>query len=161
MDMQSKVDSLFDQISSKEIESDACGTFRQAYFFKHKRRKFVLKVDRTGCPNPDGTRSPRCSTIGESGFGTRNTIELWKGYSKDKDVAPLLAPIVLHGEINGLFWVVMPKLQMMTSMGGYVCNLYDKHIEPIKGLIPPEISEDLHYRNWGMTNRGKWLLLDY
>jgi hypothetical protein len=132
----------------KTLKHNAAGSFRRAFFFKHSGRRYVLKVDK------------RKDEVG-SDWGCEATVKRWNEF-RDKPAGKHLAPVLMHGKTAGYFWVVMPKLQTVTSMG--VTDYYEfrsKHIEPLIPKIPGKVSGDFHDMNWGMTNRGKWLLLDY
>jgi hypothetical protein len=166
--LEFKVNLLLDDIFNGKIKHDAEGCFRKVYFFKYSGRKYALKVDKLS--EYDGKAEGRTSMISSyqyssiHGMGCEATIKRWIKYSKEP-VSKLLVPVLLYGNRDVIYWVLMPKIQMVKTMTKYKVNMiriFENHVqEELINQIPNSISSDHHTGNWGMTNRGKWLLLDY
>ncbi len=166
--MLNKIHDILNDKSRRE-NPDSGGYYRDVFFFDFKRRKYALKVD-----NQDN--------LLYNGF-CHPEVACWEKY-KDQGEGAILAPVIMHGLIADITlpssrhkpsWLVMSKLQSVFRVRGNQDNetfmkekIYPLFKDAVPGaswsygsMLSPEFGDDLHSNNWGMNNRGKWLLLDY
>jgi hypothetical protein len=153
--------------SGKNLGSNAGSVYRDVYEFTYRRRKYVVKIDKR--------------VITDNG-GCEAEAKCWEQY-KGTPAGSILAPVIAWGTLDsGLSWLVMPKLQTLRNVyrengklgsQGRCSKIIQKTIYPrVKDkLTKPKFSGDrisckefgidLHWKNWGMDNRGNWFAIDY
>ena len=142
---------------SKQGMYDQAGCYRTVYFFTHRRRKYVVKLDKSTVANEDG-----CG-------GCESEINNWNKHRGLK-AGSVMNPILAYGQISdGRYWLVQRKLRLITDVvreqdpGEYL----DDNILPQLGDRAGDdvwnfrFGHDIHYNNVGMDNRGRWYLIDY
>jgi hypothetical protein len=162
-------------LAALEIRRDNVGCssyYRDVYPFQYRGRKYVIKED---------TWSPDEGSCYEE-------WKVWQEHSSDPRFRKWFAPVLAAGSLDSrsnvpvegeLNWLIMPWRQILKKVGH--CRSREDQIEYLQDKIWPRFREDfpkakwycgdrialepiscdLHWENWGMTNRGQWQAFDY